>query len=164
MAKGAGSQGQSGGEGKGARSQSGREGEEDSEAIASLAVVSRYRLPTTLLGERDDVVLLVFGDECLFETAKAVDGLLAQMGQQGVAFPGIVSLLRDLRLTCFPLIGKSALEHLSKSSFGRSSAPPWRLVSESKLAANRAHFTKWALEAHSVLTSTRCFSQSSGSG
>ncbi len=44
-----------------------------------------------------------------FETAKAVDGLLAQMGQQGVAFPGIVSLLRDLRLTCFPLIGKSAL-------------------------------------------------------
>ena len=33
----------------------------------------------------------------------AVDGLLAQMGQQGVAFPGIVSLLRDLRLTCFPL-------------------------------------------------------------
>ena len=33
MAKGAGSQGQSGGEGKGARSQSGREGEEDNEAI-----------------------------------------------------------------------------------------------------------------------------------
>ena len=59
-------------------------------------------MPTTLLEERDDVVLLVFGDECLFETAKAVDGLLAQMGQQGVAFPGIVSLLRDLRLTCFP--------------------------------------------------------------
>ena len=44
-------------------------------------------MPTTLLGERDDVVPLVFGDECLFETAKAVDGLLAQMGQQGVAFP-----------------------------------------------------------------------------
>ena len=43
-------------------------------------------MPTTLLGERDDVVLLVFGDECLFETAKAVDGLLAQMEQQGVAF------------------------------------------------------------------------------
>ena len=61
-------------------------------------------MPTTLLGERDDVVLLVFGDECLFETAKAVDGLLVQMGQQGVAFPGIVSLLRDLRLTCFPVI------------------------------------------------------------
>ena len=33
VAKGAGSQGQSGGEGKGARSQSGGEGEEDSEAI-----------------------------------------------------------------------------------------------------------------------------------
>ena len=48
-------------------------------------------------------------------------------------------------------------------NLGEFEADWWRPVSESSLLLTRP-FTKWALEAHSVLTSTRCFSQSSGSG
>ena len=39
------------------------------------------------LGERDDVVLLAFGDQCLLETAKAVDGFACPDGTAGGALP-----------------------------------------------------------------------------